>query len=215
VVRLFGFLLPPGCAPAEPSDDQPESLDDIDPAELRPTRARVAGATLRVVATGVESAAAEIAAPDPDEEHESALAAIAGKRCRCDRYHAVALLTPVRIDRAYPVILREPPAARRKELLSQLVDVISGQDELTERVVRLLRYGCLRYGELAAQGLPVGRWRHHLHVQTVNIAPETMDPTLAARIIGGLPVSQNMAPVLDVACGPFVIEDGQFDIELI
>ena len=40
-----------------------------------------------------------------------------------------------------------------------------------------------------------------------------MDPTLAARIIGGLPVSQNMVPVIDVACGPFVIEDGQFDIE--
>jgi hypothetical protein len=61
----------------------------------------------------------------------------------------------------------------------------------------------------------VGTWKHHLHVQTVNIPPDTMDPTLAARIIGGLPVSQNVAPILDVAWGPFVVQDGQFDIELI
>jgi hypothetical protein len=40
-----------------------------------------------------------------------------------------------------------------------------------------------------------------------------MDPVRAAQVIGGLPVSQNMVPALDVGCGPFVIEDGQFDIE--
>jgi hypothetical protein len=33
--------------------------------------------------------------------------------------------------------------------------------------------------------------------------------------VAGRPGEQNMAPALDVACGPFVVEDGQFDIELI
>jgi hypothetical protein len=42
-----------------------------------------------------------------------------------------------------------------------------------------------------------------------------MKPAEAAKIIGGLPVSQNTTPEVDVACGPVVYEDGQFDIELI
>jgi hypothetical protein len=61
----------------------------------------------------------------------------------------------------------------------------------------------------------MGPWRHYLFVQTVNTTPEGMDPAEAARIIGGLPLSQNAKPTLDVACGPAVFEDGQFDIELI
>ena len=58
-------------------------------------------------------------------------------------------------------------------------------------------------------------WRHYLFVQTVNTATTHMKPTEAAQIIGGLPVSQNTRPQLDVACGPVVYEDGQFDIELL
>ena len=53
------------------------------------------------------------------------------------------------------------------------------------------------------------------HVQTVNDTPLGTKPEVAAQTIGGLPVSQNMKPTLDVACGPFVLEDGTFDIELI
>ena len=54
-----------------------------------------------------------------------------------------------------------------------------------------------------------------LRVQTVNDTPLGTKPEVAAQTIGGLPVSQNMKPTLDVACGPFVLEDGTFDIELI
>lgn len=216
VIRLFGFLLPPGCAPAEPSDDDPRSFDDLAVDVLRRTPPVAASGTFRVVGTGAEPPLSGVEQVDrTEEEREAALAAVAGKRCRCDRYHAVAILTPTTVDRAYPVVMREPPAAHHKMLLAELAELVHRIDngDLTRRILRLIRYGCLRYGDLPADQLPRGPWKHYFHVQTVNIAPEGMDPTVAARIIGGLPVSHNMVPVIDVACGPFVVEDGQFDIE--
>ena len=216
VIRLFGFLLPPGCAPGEPDDDdRPVDIAELEQRfsvpEVSPT------ATFRVVGSGAEPplAHAPRSKTDSAEAAEQALAAMAGRTCRCDRYHAVALLTPVALDRAFPVVMRELPAAQAKELLRELIDLLERRqdEELTRRVSYLLRYGCFRYGQLSAVGLPTGPWKHYFHVQTVNIAPDGMEPQLAAGIIGGLPVSQNMAPVIDVACGPVVFEDGQFDIE--
>ena len=78
-----------------------------------------------------------------------------------------------------------------------------------------MRYGCLYTGELTVGAIPMGPWKHYLFVQTVNCAPPGLKPIEAAKIIGGLPVSQNTRPQLDVACGPFIWEDGQFDIELL
>jgi hypothetical protein len=147
----------------------------------------------------------------------SAVAAASHKLCRCDLYHSVALLTPTRIDRSFPVVLCQPPLAARNRLLVDLLTIVRGRDDgkLMSRVYGILRYGCFLYGELTVGDIPFGPWKHYLYVQTVNIAPEGMDPLLAARIIGGLPVSQNMKPVIDVSCGPLIFEDGQFDIELI
>ena len=55
-----------------------------------------------------------------------------------------------------------------------------------------------------------------MHVQTVNTVPPGTDPLVAAKTIGGLPVSNHFKKTLDVACGPFVFEDdGSFDIELL
>jgi hypothetical protein len=121
------------------------------------------------------------------------------------------------VDRAFPVVLREPVLARRTELLMSLVSTAQERDdkELLSRLFRLARYGCMYYGELAVDDLPPGPWRQYLFVQTVNTATGEMKPVEAAQIIGGLPVSQNTVPQLDVACGPLVFEDGQFDIELI
>jgi hypothetical protein len=215
VIRLFGFLLPPGCAPGEPDDDRPVDVGELE--QLTSVPEATPTATFRVVGSGAEPPLTQAprSRTDPADAAERALAATAGRTCRCDRYHAIALLTPVAVDRAFPVVMREPPAARAKELLRELIDLLERrQDEaLTRRVSYLLRYGCFRYGQLSAVGLPTGPWKHYFHVQTVNIAPDGMAPELAARIIGGLPVSQNMAPVIDVACGPVVFEDGQFDIE--
>lgn len=221
VIRLFGLILPEGCQPGKGDQDpeRPIARDELE--DLTRGTPVPPSATFQVVAEALSAAAAPPAeqpvAGSPGEIGAEALAAVANKVCRCDRFHTVALLTPTRVDRAFPVVLREPPLARRNELLQQLLEVVRQRDdkELLTRVFRLVRYGCLRYGELTVSSLPVGPWKHYLHVQTVNIAPEGMDPVLAARIIGGLPVSQNMRPVIDVACGPFVVEDGQFDIELI
>ena len=47
----------------------------------------------------------------------------------------------------------------------------------------------------------------------MNTTTANMKPTQAAQIIGGLPVSQNTVPQLDVACGPLIIDDGQFEID--
>lgn len=207
LIRLFGLFLPQGCAPI---GDREGQHDDGAVQTLEPS------ATFRLVASGAPLPLDVIPPPiDPGRVVEDTLAAVAGRGCRCDRFHSLALLTPVSVDRTFPVVLREPSTGLRNKLLSEMLAVLHELDdaELLRRAMVMARHGCFRYGELTATTMPTGPWKHYFYIQTVNITPAGADPTLAAQIIGGLPVSQNMVPVLDVACGPFVIEDGQFDIE--
>jgi hypothetical protein len=75
---------------------------------------------------------------------------------------------------------------------------------------------CVYYGDFDTAGAPLGPWRHLMHVQTVNTVRPGTDPVVAAQVIGGLSASNHMTSKVDVACGPFVIEDdGSFDIELL
>ncbi|HEY8259333.1 MAG TPA: hypothetical protein VIG08_16870 [Gemmatimonadales bacterium] len=89
--------------------------------------------------------------PNHDQPERGALtraAVLAG--CRCERYFAVAVLTPVTVDRAFPVVLREPVLARKVPLIGELLQLVRALDDdrLTARVFRILRYGCLYTGEL-------------------------------------------------------------------
>lgn len=206
-IRLFGLILPEPCAP-KPSDQKPGR--PIGAVDLR-----VLTRALEVMPPTLTEATAH--EPSPDQPDRTALASAAYSGCRCDRYFAVAVLTPVKVDRAFPVVLREPVLSRRVQLIGELLQLVRALDDerLAARVYRVLRYGCFYTGELTVGAIPMGPWRHYLFVQTVNNTPEGMDPAEAAKIIGGLPVSQNTRPTLDVACGPAVFEDGQFDIELI
>jgi hypothetical protein len=206
-IHLFALILPEDCAPKPV--ERPDS-DPIRPAELRAVRE----------AAGVEPpplSAAAAAIGGVSTEARTARAAVVGHRCNCERYHATAILTPTTVDRAFPVVLHEPVAKLRSEVLGHLLKIVEKLNDrkLRERIFRLIRYGCLLYGEFAVDGIPAGPWRHYLFVQTVNTTTAGMKPTEAAQIIGGLPVSQNTTPQLDVACGPLVFEDGQFDVELI
>ena len=143
--------------------------------------------------------------------------AIVVDRCHCERYYCTAILTPTTVDRAFPVVLRQPPAADQVKVFQELIALVQKLDdkELLARVFRDLRYGCLYTGSFTVGNIPTGPWKHYLFVQTVNFAEETLKPEQAAQIIGGLHVAQNTKPQLDFACGPIVFEDGQFDIELI
>lgn len=196
-IRLYALILPEPCAPKNP--DSKDLMDD----EIRKL-ATVASLTTATLTEGVRSRAVS---------HPGAT----DKRCRCERYHVTAILTPLKVDQAYPVVLREPVAAVRTEVFQRIAQIAhSIEDEkLRNRIFTFLRHGCIYTGELTASNGPFGAWRHYLFVQTVNTATENMKPEQAAQIIGGLPVSQNTKPTLDVACGPFTVEDGQFDIELI
>ncbi len=209
-IRLYGLILPEACAPKRSGDDHQRP---INAAELKTLTRRV-----NMTPPNLSAAfATGIANADPDGHRHEAIASVAAPRCRCDCYHVTALLTPTSVDRAFPVVLREPTARLRAELLGQALEVGKRRDDkdLLSLLHLLVRYGCLYTGELTVGDVPIGPWKHYLFVQTVNCATEGMKPTEAARIIGGLPVSQNSSPQLDVACGPFVLEDGQFDIELI
>jgi hypothetical protein len=126
-----------------------------------------------------------------------------------------ALLTPLSVDRAFPVVLREPVRARRGEVLERLVQVLQAREDaqLVRRAIVIVRNGCLYTGSLTVGDIPLDGWNHYLYVQTVNTATAGMKPEQAAQIIGGLPASQNTTPQVDIACGPVVFEDGQFDIE--
>jgi hypothetical protein len=216
-IRLFGLILPEGCAPR--SDRNPGR--PIGPDELRRLTRAPSVALSPNLNLAVAGPRPQIVRPSPADASSaataSALAAASHKLCRCDLYHATALLTPTLVDRAFPIVLRQPTRAARNRLLVDLLTVVRDRndDKLTSRVFGMVRYGCFLYGELTVGDFPLGPWKHYLYVQTVNIAPQGMDPLLAARIIGGLPVSQNMKPVINVACGPLIIEDGQFDIELL
>lgn len=207
-IQLFGLILPEPCAPKS-TDSNPGRA--VTAAELKTLTQRL-DLTPSSLSTGIRSRAGEASATTP-----VLTAAVVQRRCPCDCYHVTALLTPTTVDRAFPVVLREPSFKFKGQLLTELIQFVKHLDdkELLNRVYRLVRYGCFYTGELTVGNIPMGPWKHYLYVQTVNCAPEGMKPIEAAKIIGGLPVSQNSKPVLDVACGPFVWEDGQFDIELI
>jgi len=138
------------------------------------------------------------------------------KERACDAFHCVALLTPTKVDRLFPIVLREVGRDRDvfiRRLLNFLEEV---QDKRYEEVTKYIERACLYTGQITVQqGIPFGPWNHYLYVQTTNNVPDGVKPEEAAQTIGGLPVSQNTRPTLDVACGPVVVEDGTFDIELI
>lgn len=206
-IRLFGLILPEACAP-RPSDPNPSR--PLTPAEVKVlTRANFVTPFNLTAATEGRFQSGE----NTGNEGLASFAVTQG--CRCNIYHLTAILTPTTVDRAFPIVLREPVSKLKNQLFSELVRIVIRRDDrdLLARVFRLLRYGCLYTGELNVQDIPAGPWRHYLFVQTVNFATEGMKPTQAAQIIGGLPVSQNTKPNIDVACGPVVFEDGQFDIE--
>jgi hypothetical protein len=200
VVRLFALVLPEACAPAD-DDDQPPDLTREEIARLS---ARSGPPLVRL---------SEFVATRRSSDGEATI----GRRCSCHSFQVTALLAPVSVDRAFPVVLREPVRAQRAALLGALLEALQLRDdrELFARAVRIVRYGCLYAGTLTAVNVPLGGWKHHLYVQTINTATANLKPTQAAQIIGGLPVSQNTTPQLDIACGPAVLEDGQFDIDLI
>jgi len=102
-------------------------------------------------------------------------------------------------------------------LFNELLLALQARDdeELLKRATHIVRYGCVYNGTMTASDVPFGPWKHYLYVQTVNTTTANMKPTQAAQIIGGLPVSQNTVPQLDVACGPLIIDDGQFEIDSI
>lgn len=209
IIRLFGLILPEPCVP-KPS--QPNPQRPITDAEIRAlvripnlTPANLTEATTGRTADGNESGTT------------LAAAVITQRACPCNRYHPVAILTPTNVDRAFPVVLREPLSKFKTQLLTELLGIVRELDdkELLARVFRLVRYGCFYTGELPIGSIPTGPWKHYLFVQTVNFATDGMKAIEAAPIIGGLPVSQNSKPDVDIACGPFTFEDGQFDIELL
>lgn len=139
---------------------------------------------------------------------------------QCKSYHCVALLSPLHLDQSFPVVLRSvndiPDGEKIRNQFAKLIE----QRELNEGDKEILfghhRLFCLYYGEFSAANVPLGSWRHWMHVQTVNTVPPGTDPLIAAKTIGGLPVSNHYKETVDIACGPFVFEDdGSFDIELL
>jgi hypothetical protein len=196
-IRLFGMILPEACAPKQSDANQGKVLTKAEIRRMTTWAGRTPG-TLGAATT-------------------SPLPAVAVEGCRCDRYQVTAILWPTTVDRAFPVVLRQPVVRLRAQLLTELLQLVQHLDdkELAARVFRLARYGCLYTGELSVGSIPMGSWKHLMYVQTVNFATENMKPTEAAQIIGGLPVSNNTQPTLDVACGPLIIDDGQFEIELL
>ncbi|HSX30161.1 MAG TPA: hypothetical protein VLE73_06400 [Candidatus Saccharimonadales bacterium] len=220
-IKLYGLILPEACAPKSGDKPQPVTLHDI-PSLTHMTNftppSLTAGASNHpyTVYTNDKPHVTGTVHTDKNEKLQTTAASILNA-CRCDRYHATAILTPTTVDKAFPVVLRQPVAAAKASVYTDILQIVKKLEnkELEQRVYTLLRYGCLYTGELTVGDIPMGPWKHYFFVQTVNNAPAGMDPLEAAKIIGGLPVSQNTRPTLDVACGPFVWEDGQFDIELI
>lgn len=138
----------------------------------------------------------------------------------CKSYHCVALLSPLHLDQSFPVVLRSiTGVADEGKLFGSFFNLLQ-KLEVDEEEKKLLidnrQRLCIYYGEFSAANVPLGPWRHWMHVQTVNTVPPGTDPLIAAKTIGGLPVSNHYKETLDVACGPFVFEDdGSFDIELL
>lgn len=219
-IRLFGLILPETCVPRQTPEEPNLPLHDgdlsalVQPLRFTPPTLTAGARNHRLTIFDERGQPAASGAPS---DHQSSTAAAILRQCRCDRYHLTAILTPTTVDRAFPVVLRAPVHRGKQDLLVELLDLVRALDDkkLLERVFRLIRYGCIYTGALTVGDMPLGPWKHYLFVQTVNVAPAHLSPLQAAQIIGGLPVSQNTRPNLDVACGPFVVEDGQFDVELL
>ena len=97
--------------------------------------------------------------------------------CSCSQYHPVAILTPTKQDKAFPVVLREPVAKKRAAVISAFANALMQTDsELFAKIRRLVACGCIYYGSFVAGNVPIGPWKHYLYVQTVNTTPEGMDP---------------------------------------
>jgi hypothetical protein len=142
------------------------------------------------------------------------------ERITCKSYHCVALLYPLHMDQSFPVVLRSirdiPDGEKLFSLFFNLLRDLSIDDKERELLIANRQRLCIYYGEFSAANVPLGPWRHWMHVQTVNTVAPGTDPLVAAKTIGGLPVSNHYKPTLDVACGPLVFEDdGSFDIELL
>jgi hypothetical protein len=138
----------------------------------------------------------------------------------CKSYHCVALLSPLHLDKSYPVVLRSISDIAEGEQISIQFFNFLRELEIGGREKEILfdhrQRLCIYYGEFFAANMPLGSWRHWMHVQTVNTVPPGTDPLVAAKTIGGLPVSNHYKETVDVTCGPFVFEDdGSFDIELL
>lgn len=138
----------------------------------------------------------------------------------CKSYHCVALLSPLHLDQSYPVVLRSiNDIADGEKYFSLFFNFLQGleiDDQEKKLLITNQQRLCIYYGEFFASNVPLGPWRHWMHVQTVNTVPPGTDPLVAAQTIGGLPVSNHYKETLDIACGPFVFEDdGSFDIELL
>lgn len=96
------------CAPASQTRDdrQPISPRELEDITHYPNLA--SSINLDLVATMDSDIASS-----PARRTNTRAAVINPKRCRCDRYHPVAILTPTTEDRAFPVVLREPVFAQK------------------------------------------------------------------------------------------------------
>jgi hypothetical protein len=92
-IKLFGLILPEVCAP----DDGGPVIDltAADVAALAGRRGPIPGSLSSAVTR-------------PPAQEEEPAAQISVRRCPCGSFQATALLTPVPVDRAFPVVLREP-----------------------------------------------------------------------------------------------------------
>jgi hypothetical protein len=160
-------------------------------------------------------------------------------RASCDDFHCVALLRPVGLDQSWSIVLRPWSEARpigrggsvgpRLANLPAAVEIAAPDrqavialllergmtPEDVKRVEQAKHDPCLYYGEFTSADVPTGPWRHWMFVQTQNTVAPGTDPLAAAKIIGGLPLSDQFRSTVDVACGPIIFEDdGSFDIEL-
>ena len=196
-IRLFGLILPEACVPKQGDPVPGKMLTKAEIAELTHWTGRTPD-TLAAATT-------------------SPLAAAATEGRRCDRYQVTAILTPTTVDRAFSVVLRQPGGEVEA----------AGPDGAAAVGAEAGRPGA------ADSGVPVGAVRLLVHggadgrqypdgpVEALPVCADDqlgdggMKSTQAAQIIGGLPVSNNTRPTLDVACGPLIIDDGQFEIELL
>src|SRR5262249_33280445 len=99
-IRLFGLILPETCAPKPSNTGSGRPLTQAEIQRLTSWPGKTPD-TLREGTT----------VPFP---------AIIVEGCRCDRFHVTAILTPTTVDRAFPVVLRQPITKVRAQVLTDL-----------------------------------------------------------------------------------------------